>query len=74
MLEDLAGVDRVLLEHLADRYQTAGELADDIEKKIGRVSRVFTRVVDDDLGSSGSKPPEQTKKKQSFFGRLFGSD
>jgi len=65
---------KALAKDPEERHETAGALADEIEKKIGRVSRVFTRVVDEDQGPSGTKQPEQTKRKQGFFGRLFGSD
>lgn len=55
------------------RYPTAGEMADDIEKVVGRVSRIFTKTAGADGPSSG---PDSSKdsgdSKKGFFGRLFG--
>ncbi len=57
------------------RYATAGEMADEIEKVVGRVSRVFTKTAGADApsGNTASAPTESPEdSKKGFFGRLFG--
>jgi predicted Ser/Thr protein kinase len=55
------------------RYATAGEMADDIEKVVGRVSRIFTRTEGADRTSGGTDSTKDSRdSKKGFFGRLFG--
>ncbi len=57
-----------------ERYETAGMLADEIEKVIGRVSRNYspskTRQANGDAPAQDA--PQGDSEKKSFFGRLFG--
>jgi DNA-directed RNA polymerase subunit RPC12/RpoP len=66
---------RCLRKDPAERFQTAGELADAIEQVIGRVSRSYERT---ESGTSATAPPEPPaegeggSKSKGFFGRLLG--
>jgi hypothetical protein len=55
-----------------DRFQDAAELADSIEKVIGRVSRSMNALKLDAPPEEGGAELDSDSKKKGFFGRLFG--
>ncbi|RMG14436.1 MAG: serine/threonine protein kinase [Planctomycetota bacterium] len=58
---------KALRKDPAQRQQTAGELADEIEAVIGRVTRSFERAA-----STEGEAQDSGAGKRGFFGRLFG--
>jgi len=60
---------KALRKDPAERFQTAGALADAVEGVIGRVSRSFAPKAMDADADAPTEPPE---RKKGFLGRLFG--
>ena len=66
---------KALRKDPAERYQTAGELADAIEAVIGRVTYIPIQPRDasgDDSSGGGGAGARTTERKGGFLGRFFG--
>jgi predicted Ser/Thr protein kinase len=60
----------------AERYQTAGELADALEAVIGKVSRTLAAPESGEhpMGDGSSSATDTKKKGGGFFSRMFGGE